>query len=205
MRKLAEPTVLANGKRVPGLKLDHTRQLALMHALLRFSHIAAADTFTTTELHSEMAEALGHPSEKYSLGSVRYEMSKLRGKGLIEKLPHSRRYRLLPDGYRICLVFLKLFEKIYAPLSAGLLHPYRKDRLLAADCRRSARQALSGGRNGAEQPRRRCRIEGRCMICANENKVLVGAPITVLRFFADELRKSGPFGAVEIESGALVL
>jgi hypothetical protein len=104
-----------------------------MHALLRFSHIAAADTFTTAELHSDMADALGLPAEECSLGSVRYEMSKPRAKGFIEKLPRSRRYRLLPDGYRICLVFLKLFEKIYAPLAAGLLHPYRKDRLLAAD------------------------------------------------------------------------
>ena len=38
--------------------------------------------------------------------------------------PHSRRYRLLPNGYRICLLFLKLFERIYAPLTAGLLRPF---------------------------------------------------------------------------------
>ena len=41
LRKLTEPTVLSNGKRIPGLKLDHPRQLALMHALVRFAHIAA--------------------------------------------------------------------------------------------------------------------------------------------------------------------
>ena len=41
LQKLIEPTVLSNGKRIPGLKLDHLRQLALMHALVRFSHIAA--------------------------------------------------------------------------------------------------------------------------------------------------------------------
>ena len=37
LRKLAEPTILANGKRIPGLKLDHPRQLAVMHALVRFA------------------------------------------------------------------------------------------------------------------------------------------------------------------------
>ena len=58
---------------------------------------------------------------------MRYELWKLRAKGLIEKLPYSRRYRLLPNGYRICLLFLKLFNKIYAPLTAGLLHPYPGD------------------------------------------------------------------------------
>jgi len=68
-----------------------------------------------------VAEALGVPVEKCPLSSVRYELSKLRAKGLVEKLPHSRQYRLLPKGYRICLVFLKLFDKIYAPL-AGVSH-----------------------------------------------------------------------------------
>jgi hypothetical protein len=130
LRKLAEPTLRSNGKRIPGLKIDHPRQLALMHSLVRFSHVAAADTFTTTEVHIEAAEALGVVPEKYSLSTVRYELSKLRAKGLVEKIPHSRRYRLLSNGYRICLLFLKLFDKIYAPLTAGLLHPYSGDRLL---------------------------------------------------------------------------
>jgi len=52
---------------------------------------------------------------------------RLRAKGLVEKLPHSRRYRLLATGYSICLVFLKLFERIYAPLTAGLLSPVTAD------------------------------------------------------------------------------
>ena len=38
---------------------------------------------------------------------------------------HSRRYRLLPSGYSICLVFLKLFERVYAPLTAGLFSPIK--------------------------------------------------------------------------------
>ena len=48
-------------------------------------------------------------------------MSKLRAKGLVKKVERSRRYRLTREGYSICVVFLKLFERIYAPLTAGLL------------------------------------------------------------------------------------
>jgi hypothetical protein len=48
----------------------------------------------------------------------------------VEEIPHSRRYRLLPNGDRICLVFLKLFERIYAPLTAGLLRPFPADHKL---------------------------------------------------------------------------
>jgi hypothetical protein len=33
------------------------------------------------------------------------------------KLPNSRRYQLLPQGYSICLVFLRLFERVCAPLT----------------------------------------------------------------------------------------
>jgi hypothetical protein len=51
LRQLAEPTVLANGKRIPGLKLDHPRLLGLMHALVRFAQIAAGNTFSTAEIH----------------------------------------------------------------------------------------------------------------------------------------------------------
>jgi hypothetical protein len=52
LRKLAEPTVLPSGKRIPGLKLDHPRQLAVMHALVRFSNIAAGGRFTTADLYT---------------------------------------------------------------------------------------------------------------------------------------------------------
>ena len=98
-----------------------------MHALVRFTHVAAANSFSTAELHPMVVDALGTAGDRYTLASLRYDLSKLRAKRLVEKLPGSRRYRLLPDGYSICLVFLKLFERIYAPLTAGLLSPVKGD------------------------------------------------------------------------------
>ena len=75
------------------------------------------------ELQPQVAEALGCSESEYKLNSLRYELAKLRAKGLVEKIAHSHRYRLLPKGYRLCVVYLKLFEKICAPLTAGLLQP----------------------------------------------------------------------------------
>lgn len=131
LRKLAEPTVLPNGRRIPGLKLDHPRQLAVMHSLVRFANIAAGGQFTTADLYAPALDALGATEAEYSLASFRYDLSKLRVKGLVERIPRSRRYRLIGKGYSICVAFLKLFEKIYAPLTAGLLAPFRGDRVLA--------------------------------------------------------------------------
>jgi hypothetical protein len=64
-----------------------------MHALVRFANIAAGSTFTTADLYLPALDALGLPHSQYSLASLRYDLSKLRAKGLLEKLPHSRRYR----------------------------------------------------------------------------------------------------------------
>ena len=129
LRKLAEPTITTTGKRIPGLKLDNPRQLALMHALVRFSHIAAGNSFTSAGLHQSVLDALGASADRYTLASLRYDLSKLRAKGLVEKLPHSRRYRLLPNGYSICLIFLKLFDRVYAPLRRGSAEEsFRKQR-----------------------------------------------------------------------------
>ena len=135
LRKLAEPTILPSGRRIPGLKLDHPRQLDVMHALVRFANVAAGGHFTTIDLYAPALHALGRTEAEYSLASFRYDLSKLRAKGLVERIPHSRRYRLVGRGYSICVAFLKLFEKIYAPLTAGLLAPFRGDRLLAEEKR----------------------------------------------------------------------
>jgi hypothetical protein len=135
LRQLAEPTRLANGKRVPGLKLDHPRQLSVMHALVRFAHIAGGDTFTMRDLHPAAAAALDLTPDQYHLASLRDDLSKLRAKHLVEKIEHSRRDRLLPQGYRICVLFLKLFERVYAPLTAGLPRPVAADASLPEEKR----------------------------------------------------------------------
>ena len=127
LQNLAQPTYTPSGKRIPGLKLDNPRQRALMHALVRFAQIAAAGTFSTTEIHPHVTAALGGTAERYSLCSLRYDLSKLRAKSLVEKLPRSRRYRLPAKGYSVCLIFLKLVDRIYAPLAAALLSPVPGD------------------------------------------------------------------------------
>jgi hypothetical protein len=109
-----------------------------MHALVRFAQIPPANTFSTGEVYPHVIAALSGTAEHYGLASLRYDLSKLRAKGLVEKLPRSRRYRLLAKGYSVCLIFLKLFERVYAPLTAALLHPIPADRALpTASARRS--------------------------------------------------------------------
>ena len=172
LQQLAKPTLTASGKRIPGLKLDNPRQLALMHALVRFAQIAAASTFSTGEIHPRVTAALGSTTERYSLGSLRYDLSKLRAKGLVEKLPRSRRYRLPAKGYSICLIFLKLFDRLCAPIAAGLLNPVPGDAALPRQ-KLSLLDRLYQALNTALD--RLIRAIG---LAINENIVPVDAPIT---------------------------
>jgi hypothetical protein len=43
-------------------------------------------------------------ADQYSLASLRYDLSKLRAKALVEKLPKSRRYRLWPQHKELQLL-----------------------------------------------------------------------------------------------------
>ena len=69
--KRREPVQTAAGKRIPGLKLDNPRQLALMHALVRFCHIAAGNSFTTAELRPRAVDAVTSSADRYTLAALR--------------------------------------------------------------------------------------------------------------------------------------
>jgi len=175
LQNLVKPTLTPAGKRIPGLKLDNPRQLALMHALVRFAQIPAANTFGTAEIYPHTLAALGLTTEQYSLASLRYDLSKLRAKGLVEKLPRSRRYHLLAAGYSVCLVFLKLFERVYAPLTAARLDPVLGDVALPPP-KRSLLDRLYQRLNTALD--RLLHAIGLAFTPTNENKILVEPMIT---------------------------
>jgi hypothetical protein len=130
LTRLRQPTITPSGHRTPGLKLDDTRLLAVMQALTCFVHLARGGRFRIRDLDQQAAEALGMNTTTYRLGHLRYDLAKLRAKGLGLKVPKTQTYRLTPQGFRICLLFLKLFQRVYAPLTAGVLRPIAHDILL---------------------------------------------------------------------------
>jgi hypothetical protein len=106
LARLRQPTITPSGHRTPGLKLDDPRLLAVMQAVTCFVHVARAGRFRTRDLHQRAAEALGETTATYRLGQLRYDLAKLRAKGLAIKVPRTQTYRLTPQGLRICVLFL---------------------------------------------------------------------------------------------------
>jgi predicted MarR family transcription regulator len=71
----------------------------------------------------------------YRLGQLRYDLAKLRAKGLVLKVPKTQTYRVTARGMRICVLFLKLSSRVYAPLAAANLEPIAHDDQLPASRR----------------------------------------------------------------------
>ena len=97
-------------------------------------------------------------------------------KGLVEKLPRSRRYRLPAEGYSVCLIFLKLFERVYAPLAAGLLLPVPGDTTLAQSKRSNLDRLYQRVADDLADLVRTVGLKFSSQLY--ENKILVEAPIT---------------------------
>jgi hypothetical protein len=97
--------------------------------------ITESHLFRSIDVYTPALQALGAKPTGYTLASFRCDLSKLRAKALVEQIPHSRRYRLAGKGYSVCVLSLKLSERVYAPLTAGLLKPFAGDRKLADEKR----------------------------------------------------------------------
>jgi hypothetical protein len=121
LRALAPPTVSPGGRRTPGLRLDDPRWLALLQALTCVVHLVGRGTFKTVDLLADLQRLWHRPDDK--LSQLRYDLGKLRGKGLVVRLPGTPRYQLTAEGYRLAVLYEKLYHRFDAPLTAAVLEP----------------------------------------------------------------------------------
>jgi hypothetical protein len=128
LEQLRQASVSPTGRRVPGLHLDDPRLLAVLQAILCFAYLAGKGCFRTKDLLADVGKALGNPG--YGLSQLRYDLSKLRGKGLVVRLQGTQAYQISNEGYRIGFYYLKLYQKMYAPLTSAICAPVPDDRVL---------------------------------------------------------------------------
>lgn len=131
-----------DGQRAPGLHFDDPRVLALLQVLCLF--LAQPAGFRNATMRDWMAQALGIPGAAYSPGRMTYDLRRLRLHGLIERLPHSHRYRVTDLGLRVALFFTKVHSRILRPGLSQLFDgcPNASNRPVATAMRR-LHQALA--------------------------------------------------------------
>jgi len=125
LERLQQPTLSATGRRTPGLHLDDLRLLALWQALTCFAHLVGHGTFRTKDLLPEAQRALNRPD--YQLSQLRYDLGKLRVKGLVVRLSGTQRYQITSEGYRLAVFYSKIYHRLLAPITAGIREPITAD------------------------------------------------------------------------------
>lgn len=117
---LAKPTIVGQ-RRVPGLKLHDERVIRLLDTLL---HPAAfAGEWTTRELHTRVLARHRIAENDYRLSQLRYDLAKLRAKGLVQRVGRTRRYRLTPQGAKLAVLLVKLRTRLLGPIATLAAQP----------------------------------------------------------------------------------
>jgi hypothetical protein len=133
LEQLRQPSVSPTGRRVPGLHIDDPRLMAVLQAMLCFAYLAGKGVFRTKDLLIDVQKALQNP--QYALNQLRYDLSKLRGKGLVSRLAGTQCYQVTSEGYRIGIFHLKLYQQLYAPLTSALSDPIAADQAILSSRR----------------------------------------------------------------------
>ena len=128
LEQLRQSSVSPTGRRVPGLRIDDPRLMAVLQAMLCFAYLVGKGVFRTNDLLADVQRVLGKPD--YTLSQLRYDLSKLRGKGLVTRRMGTQCYQVSSEGYRIGIFHLTLYKHVYAPLTAGILEPLAEDNQL---------------------------------------------------------------------------
>jgi hypothetical protein len=115
---MTQPVVVQD-QRAAGLRFGDRRVHALMHALCLFA--LAPTGFRHREFRDHVAQLQSRDPATYPAGSMTYDLRRLRLHGLIERVPHSHRYRITALGARVAMFYARLYTRALRPASS--LHP----------------------------------------------------------------------------------
>jgi hypothetical protein len=79
--------------------------------------------WTTRDAHMRLLARHRILETDYRLGQLRYDLAKLRAKGMVERLAKSRRYRLTQLGLKLGVLLVKLRLRLLGPLGSLVAEP----------------------------------------------------------------------------------
>lgn len=113
---------LTHGKtRVPGIKIQDSRMLRLMETLLHCAN--QLQGFSTAQIYCRILSAFSLSQKQYSLTQLRYDLRKMKARGLISRNRNHYSYLLTEKGIRVCLMFVLFHKRVCGPLANTLFNP----------------------------------------------------------------------------------
>src|SRR3989449_3777752 len=110
---------------VGGIDLNKARMRAVLEALIALS--ASPNGFTASHVAARVCARTKQSPSQYGPRHAAYDLKKLRGKDIVRRIGHTRRYEPLPTGLRAMTALLVLRDKAIKPLlaAAQARHPAR--------------------------------------------------------------------------------
>jgi hypothetical protein len=118
---ITDPVHTDTGQRVAGMRFTDDRVQALLSVLCMFRLLPRG--FTNRDLRDHLEPLLGRQPGTITSGQGTYDLRRLRHHGLIERIPHSHRYRVTPDGHRRALFLTRTHHRLLRDGLAELTEP----------------------------------------------------------------------------------
>jgi len=125
LERLPRPTWRGE-RRLAGIDTNQPRMRAVLEALMSLAPDPRG--FSISELASKVRERTAWSESEYGNRRAAYDLAKIRGKGLVERIPKRRRYRAVLSRFQSICALLVIREKVLKPLiaSAGDLRHARR-------------------------------------------------------------------------------
>jgi len=117
LARLAKP-VQFNKSKLAGIRLDQVRMMRLLQVLLGRG-AGSLGGWSAKELRRAILDTFELRATHYSQSALRYDLRKLRAHRLIQRLPHTQRYRLTLKGQKVAILMTLLRKRLYGPLAAS--------------------------------------------------------------------------------------
>ena len=112
---LTQPVVV-DTQRAAALHLGDRRVLALMQTLCLFALHPTG--FRHRDVRTPIAQLLGRSPDQYAAGQMTYDLRRLRLHGLLERVPHTHRYRLTESGARLAVLYVRIYARGFRPAAS---------------------------------------------------------------------------------------
>jgi hypothetical protein len=103
--------------KVGGIDLNKPRMRWVADAVIALS--ASSDAFTVSELAARVRALSTQTPAQYGPTRAAYDLKKLRGKQIVQRIAYTRRYQPLPTGLRAIAALVVLRNKAIKPLLAA--------------------------------------------------------------------------------------
>jgi hypothetical protein len=108
-----DPVITPTGTRIAGLRITDARVQSLLAALCLFRLLP--NGFTNRDLRSFLAPLRSQHPDDVSRGQSTYDLRRLCAHHMIERVPHTHRYRVTDNGIRQALFLTRLLQHFLIP------------------------------------------------------------------------------------------